>query len=241
MEMSESGELPSISTKNDQDILTSDYFEGKCTDLAQDFIGKLLLHRTSEGMAGGIIVETEAYLGANDPACHLASGRTKRTKPFFGGKGTIYVFKIYRHSNLNIITECNSHPECILIRALEPTHGIKLMKKRRGTENLTELTTGPGKLTEALGITKENLNNTPLDDCPMEIRKTNFSDFEVIRTGRVGLSTAEDWPLRYTMRDNEFLSKNVQRPLDLSLDFSTYYKELHSETRLTLPESISRD
>lgn len=218
--------------------LSADYFVGKCTEISESLIGKLLLHRSSGGLAGGIIVETEAYLGANDPACHLSSGRTKRTKPFFGGKGTIYVFKIYRHNNLNIITEYNSHPECILIRAIEPTHGISFMRERRGTDDRTELTTGPGKLTEALEITKENLNNIPLEDSPLEIRDTDVDDFSVVQTGRVGLSKAKGWPLRYTMEYNEYLSKNILRPLDISLDLDDYYDKLHSQTRLTLPESI---
>lgn len=221
--------------------LTSHDFVGKCTELAKSLIGDFLFYNSQDGLSGGRIVETEAYLGANDPACHLSSGRTKRTKPFFGGKGTIYVFKIYRYNNLNIISEYKSHPECILIRAIEPTHGIDLMKERRGTTHLTELTTGPGKMTEALGITKGNLNDTPLDESSLTIRRGESDDFEVTQTGRIGLSKAEGWPLRYAMKDNDYLSKNVNRPLDNSLDLSSYYRELTSQTRLTLSESISSD
>ncbi len=187
--------------------LSIDFFKGKCTDIAKSLLGKLLLNKTEEGIAGGIIVETEAYLGKNDPACHLSNGLTKRNRPFYKGKGTIYVFKIHRYNNLNVISEYNSHPECILIRAIEPTHGLELMKKRRGTDNLIKLATGPGKLTESLGITKENANNKKLHSSMISFYNTNLINFDTIITTRIGISKAVDWPLRYCIDNNPFISK----------------------------------
>lgn len=227
------------STLPDEDPLTSDYFEGQCIDLAESLVGKLLLHRTSEGVTGGIITETEAYLGKDDPSCHLSSGRTDRNTPFYSGKGTIYVFKIYRHHNLNIITEYGSYPECILIRALEPAVGIELMQERRGREALDELTTGPGKLTEALGIKKERINNTPLEGSNLEIYDTDVTDFSVSRSDRIGISEAEEWPLRFCMEESEFISKPISTSPSHSFDREEYYSGRSTVQNKTLSESIN--
>lgn len=199
--------------------LTIGFFKGKCTNIAKSLIGKLLINEEAEGIAGGVIVETEAYLGKNDPACHFSNGLTKRNRPFYNGGGTIYVFKIHRYNNLNVISEYNSHPECILIRAIEPTHGLVLMKKRRGIDKLMNLTTGPGKLTEALGITKEKSNDKKINNSKVSFYNTSLTNIDIITTNRIGISKAVDWPLRYLIKDNPFVSmkpkkENIFAPFD---------------------------
>jgi DNA-3-methyladenine glycosylase len=191
--------------------LSIGFFKGKCTNIAKSLLGKLLINKTPEGIAGGIIVETEAYLGKNDPACHLSNGLTKRNGPFFEGSGTIYIFKIHRYNNLNVISEYNSHPECILIRAIEPTYGLKLMKKRRGTDELMDLTTGPGRLTEALGIIKEKSNNKKINTGTIFIFNTSLTNFDTASTTRIGISKATDWPLRYCIKNNPFVSRKAKK------------------------------
>lgn len=167
------------------------FFEGEARDIAPELLGTLLLNETDEGTAGGLIVEAEAYVNALDPACHLSAGRTPRTEPFFSGAGTVYVFTIYGHHNLNVITQYESFPEGILIRALEPTHGRDLMRERRGFEEPSKLTSGPGRLTEALGVTKAEHDGRPLGETSLSLYHTDL-DPEVTVSSRVGVTSAEN-------------------------------------------------
>lgn len=217
------------------------FFEGKCTNIAKSLLGKLLINKTPEGIAGGIIVETEAYLGKNDPACHLSNGLTKRNGPFYQGRGTIYIFKLHRYNNLNVISEYNSHPECILVRAIEPTHGLKLMKIRRGTDELMDLTTGPGKLTEALGITKEKSNNKKINTGTIFIFNTNLTNFDTVSTTRIGISKAMDWPLRYYIKNNPFVSRKSKKEETFgSFNEEFYYKKFYAFKIRSLTESVEK-
>lgn len=234
-------ELSELELCQSGSVLSSEYFEGRCVDLAKSLIGNYLFHKSPEGLVGGRIVETEAYLGANDPACHLSYGRTERTKPFFSGKGTIYIFKIFRYHNLNIISQFNQHPECILIRALEPTHGIELMRERRETDELAELMSGPGKLTEALGVKKDELNNTPLDGNPLKLIAPSNLDCEINSSPRIGISQAEDWPFRFTMKDSEYTSHRIKAQLNGEFDIEAYYNNLEPIENLSLTEAINSD
>jgi DNA-3-methyladenine glycosylase len=182
-------------------------FEGrKSTDICRGLIGSELIRREPGGdQTAGIVVEAESYVGAADPAAHVSGGVTERNKPFFGGPGNVYVFKIYQHSNLNFISTYEDHPECILIRALEPTKGVERMRGRRGFEDETKLCSGPGRLTEALDIDKDRHNNTALRDSVVELRDTDREP-EVAVTERVGVSEAEDWPLRFVAAGNPHIS-----------------------------------
>lgn len=218
--------------------LGESYFKGRCIDIAKDLVGKLLLCRRPRGVSGGIIVETEAYLGEKDPACHLSNGKTKRTIPFLKGAGTVYIFKIYKHNNLNIITEYNSHPECVLIRAIHPTHGLEIIRGRREIDDFKNLSNGPGKLTEALGITKEEFNNT-------KIKKSSISMFEtdlepnIAITSRIGISKAMDWPLRYCFEENPFLSKiSKEKKSSTHAEVRKCYRDFESKRYKSLYEVI---
>jgi DNA-3-methyladenine glycosylase len=137
-------------------ILSRSFYERPTLDVARDLIGKVLVHETRAGVASGVIVEAEAYIGESDPACHAAPGPTKRNAPLYGPPGIAYVYLNYGiHHLVNAITEAEGWPAAVLIRALEPKDGIPLMRRRRGKPAgaAADLCRGPGNLTKALGIT----------------------------------------------------------------------------------------
>src|SRR5438309_4468227 len=128
------------------------FYARPTVDVARDLLGKLLVH----GETSGIIVETEAYLGGADLASHSAAGITERTRVIFGPPGYAYIYLSYgMHECLNIVAERDGQPGCVLIRALEPVSGLDIMRTRRpAARNTRDLTSGPGKLAQAMGITR---------------------------------------------------------------------------------------
>ena len=180
--------------------------------VAPELLGKLLVHDTPEGTTSGIIVEVEAYDGKTDKGAHsYPNKRTPRTEIQFGPGGYAYVFGIYgMHYCFNAVCAGEGKPEVVLVRALEPVEGIELMAKRRGTQSLNALCSGPGKLCAALGITKEQYG---LDLCGDRLYLTDFRTFseEQIRTSaRINIDYAEkcrDYPWRYFIADNPHVSK----------------------------------
>lgn len=143
-------------------VLPREFYERPTLDVARDLIGMVLVHETSAGLCSGVIVETEAYIGESDPACHAAPGPTERNEPLYGPPGIAYVYLNYGiHYLVNAVTEPEGWPAAVLIRALEPLDGIELMRRRRarGTGRrpsdipVNDLCRGPGNLTRALGIT----------------------------------------------------------------------------------------
>lgn len=190
--------------------LGPEFFRGQARHVARDLVGTLLLveevdEASDGGPVGGVVVEAEAYINAVDPACHLATGRTDRTEPFFRGPGTIYVYSIHGHDMLNFISAYREHPEGILVRAVEPTHGREVMRQRRGVGDPTELASGPGKLTQALGITRAAFDGRPLAESRLTLLETGWEPgVEVSR--RVGVTSAADWPLRFTAAGSDFVS-----------------------------------
>jgi DNA-3-methyladenine glycosylase len=142
-------------------ILPRDFYNRATLDVARDLIGKVLVHETRAGLASGVIVEAEAYIGESDKACHAAPGPTTRNAPLYGPPGMAYVYLNYGiHYLVNAVTEAEGSPAAVLIRALQPKHGIHLMRRRRaagGTKRardfaVDDLCRGPGNLTKALGI-----------------------------------------------------------------------------------------
>ena len=176
--------------------------------VARELIGKKLVTRLPDGLTSGIIVETEAYMGAIDAAAHSYRGKTERTKVFFGAGGFVYVYMVYgMHLCTNVVANVAGVPEAVLIRALEPTDGVELMKKRRGKNNLRGLCSGPGKLSQALGVTK---NFYGADLCGEEIF-IETTDFQatIAKTRRINVDyagAAADYPWRFVAAGNEFLS-----------------------------------
>ena len=155
-----------------------------------------------------MIVETEAYVGEHDAACHAAAGRTRRTEPLYGPPGNAYVYFIYgMHWCINAVTRAEGLPSAVLIRALEPLNGIPLMRRRRPkARSDRDLTNGPAKLCAALGIDR-HMNGLPLQRYPVVIRAGEaVTESDVVVTPRIGITRAADWPLRYFVRDNPFVS-----------------------------------
>lgn len=172
-------------------------------------LGTILECETEDGVASGIIVETEAYLGEHDLACHAAAGRTTRTDPLYGPPGTSYVYFIYgMYWCFNAVTRAEGLPSAVLVRGVEPLDGIALMHKRRPRiRSDVELTNGPGKLCNALGI-DGSMSAKSLQRKPLVIREgERVPDKKVEVTTRIGITKSADWPLRWIVRGNRFVSK----------------------------------
>lgn len=158
-----------------------------------------------------MIVETEAYLSDNDPACHASRGMTERNRTMFGPAGRAYVYLIYGiYYCLNVVTGPAGRGEAVLIRAVEPLEGIELMLERRGRDcPLTNLTSGPGKLCQAFGIDKSydghDLRKKPL--CIAENPALEAPD--ITATPRIGINAARDKLLRFVIKGNKHLSRRV--------------------------------
>ena len=174
-------------------------------EVARDLLGKVLVH----GRTAGLIVETEAYLGGgHDLAAHSARGITNRTRIIFGPPGHAYVYFIYgMYECLNLVAEPDTQPGCVLIRALEPVAGLDLMRERRPAARRPEdLASGPGKLTLALGITRAQ-NGADVTRGALTVREpAEPRPIEIAVTPRVGITKSADWPLRFLIRGNRFVS-----------------------------------
>lgn len=183
-------------------------FESDTLSIAKNLLGYTLMHESEKGTIAGIIVETEAYL-QDDPACHAYRKKSVRNAPMFGEAGTIYVYQIYgMHFCVNISTNEKDIGEAVLIRALEPTVGIELMQENRKTDILKNLSSGPGKLVQALGIHK-GMNNWHILDSDLKVISPTIqiSDNEIITTTRIGITQGADLPYRFYLKDNKFVSK----------------------------------
>jgi DNA-3-methyladenine glycosylase len=190
-------------------LLTRSFYKLDTEEVASDLLGCCLCHETEEGLVSGIIVETEAYLSRNDPACHASRGMTRRNATMFGPPGHAYIYFIYgNHYCFNIVTGPKGLGEAVLIRAVEPVSGLDLMYYRRGkVESITDLTSGPGKLCQAFAIDKKldghDLRNKPLFICG----KSTVGDRQIVVTPRIGISSAKDKKLRFIISGNKYLSR----------------------------------
>ena len=188
--------------------LPAKFYDRDTEQVARDLLGAVLRRTTAGGVASGRIVETEAYLGEHDLACHAAAGLTARTRWLYGAPGTAYVYFIYGvHWCFNAVTRAVGSPSAVLIRAVEPLDGVELMRERRGDVRERDLTNGPGKLCEALGITG-GLNGLPLRKSAIEIlRGEEIPDSRVRVTPRIGITKSAEWPLRWLVAENAYVSK----------------------------------
>lgn len=206
--MKENAALPARRSRTGK-ILPAGFYDRDTEHVSRELLGCVLECTTPEGKASGIIVETEAYIGEHDPACHAAAGRTKRTDPLYGRPGIAYVYFIYgMYWCVNAVTRAEGLPSAVLIRALEPLAGIDLMRTRRGSRRADrELTNGPGKLCIALGIGAQH-NGASLQRGWLVIREgERVADRDVFVAPRIGIKKAADWPLRWFVRGNAFVSK----------------------------------
>jgi DNA-3-methyladenine glycosylase len=184
--------------------LSEEFFDRSVHAVARDMIGCTLLY----GDCGGVIVETESY-ERDDPACHAYVGRTARNAVLFGPPARAYVYLSYGiHSLLNAVAEPDGEAAAVLIRALEPSVGIEQMQMRRGRKAVEELCSGPGKLTEALGVRLAD-NGARLGEPPFAVleRESSWSGVEVAVGPRIGISKAVENPWRFCAAGNRFVSR----------------------------------
>ena len=198
-------------------ILPVSFYSRSTLKVLEDLIGKVLVRKSEDGLTSGVIVEAEAYTGEDDPASYSFSGRTKRSEIMYGPPGRAFVHFTYgMHHMLNLVTEKEEFPAAILIRALEPREGISLMKKRRQTEELFNLCSGPAKICEAFGIDRSHngvslsSSRSPLfikeGERRQEGEKREEGREELIWTSRIGIQQGKERLWRAYLRGNPFIS-----------------------------------
>lgn len=184
-------------------VLERDFYDRDPRRVAVDLLGCVLVHETFEGIASGVIVETEAYLCADDPACHAYRGPDMRNRTIFSGPGLAYVYLSYgAHRLINANCEEEGKGSAVLIRALNPLEGLALMTGRRGKPDLC---TGPGKLAQALGIVLDQDGHDLTRD-PLTIRWGESPEGEIVSTTRIGISRGTELPFRYLVLDDTNVS-----------------------------------
>lgn len=172
---------------------------------AESLLGWKLVHKTQDGITAGYIVETESY-DMNDPASHAFSGPSMRNSSMFEPAGTIYVYFTYgMHYCVNIVTGNRGEGQAVLIRALQPTDGIDLMKHRRRKTNIRELCSGPAKLTQAMAISKQH-NGLMLGDSEIYL-EPGIKPGRITQTTRIGISKATDNLWRFYIANNSYISR----------------------------------
>jgi DNA-3-methyladenine glycosylase len=181
-----------------------DFYARPVNEVARDLIGCTLRH----GECAGRIVETESY-HQSEPASHAYAGLTVRNRTLFGAPGLAYVYRSYGiHACLNAVAEADGLGAAVLIRALEPIEGLDLMRARRGLDRAEDLCSGPGKLTQALGIWLD-LDGTSLIDGPIRVepRPARARDPEIVVAGRIGITKAVDLPWRFCDAGSRYVSR----------------------------------
>jgi len=186
------------------------FYEQSTVEVAKQLLGNYLVRRHPDGDLIGRIVETEAYVGPHDLACHAARGRTKRTEVMFGPAGHAYVYFIYGfYHMLNFVTEAEDYPAAVLIRAVEPIDGVAAMKKRRRSDSLRDLASGPGKLCQAFAIDR-SLNGIDLCGDTLWVAERGEAAPKIKSAKRVGVDYAGRWKdkrYRFFVRDSAFVSR----------------------------------
>lgn len=187
--------------------LPREFFARATGSVARDLLGKVLVSRVGDTAAGGRIVETEAYLGADDPGSHAATrGITARNRVMYGPPGHIYVYLVYgMHLMLNLVTEAEGVAGAVLVRAIEPLFGIETMAARRGGATGTALTDGPAKVAAALGVTLAH-NGIALGE-PLDVLDAPAPVGRIVASGRIGLADGHDLPLRFYLEGDPHVSR----------------------------------
>lgn len=193
--------------------LSEAFFDRPTAAVARDLLGCILVSSIGGRRTSGVIVETEAYLGSDDPGSHAATkGITSRNRVMYGPPGRAYVYFTYgNHHMLNLVTEAEGVAGAVLIRAIEPLEGLEVMCARRRGRTGVELTNGPGKVAEALGIGLDH-NGAQLGGVLAVERASCVPDEAVVTSGRVGLSSGHDLPLRFFIAGSGYVSKGRTGP-----------------------------
>jgi DNA-3-methyladenine glycosylase len=189
------------------------FYQRKTIEVAKGLLGQRLVHVVGGRRLSGLIVETEAYLGVDDPACHSRGGlQSKRNASMYLEGGHAYVYLIYGlHYCMNVVTRGKGEPEAVLIRAIEPLEGVDEMRRRRKVKGDKLLTNGPGKLCQALGIAKND------DGCPLtgkilfiEKGERPIPSSHIVSCARIGVDyagPAAKWPYRFYLKNHPFVSR----------------------------------
>ncbi|MHB1136666.1 MAG: DNA-3-methyladenine glycosylase [Coriobacteriia bacterium] len=194
-------------------LVPPSFFARSTPVVARELLGAVLVSRVDGVITAGEIVETEAYLGADDPGSHAATrGITARNRVMYGPPGHAYVYFTYgNHHMLNLVTEPEGIAGAVLVRAIRPLLGVAAMSSRRGDRAGVDLTNGPGKLASALGIDR-SLNGVPLGDAIAVYEGAHTPEESVGVSGRIGLSGGYDLPLRFYVRDTQYVSRGRTGP-----------------------------
>jgi DNA-3-methyladenine glycosylase len=204
-------------------VLNVEFFNADPRKVARSLLGKLLIRKTAGGILAGRVVETEAYLGAGDAAAHAVAGRTARNFVLFGPPGHAYVYFIYgNHYCLNVSCLPDGVPGCVLFRALEPVAGIEAMARARGikvrsdgdlrSDDLKKISSGPGRMSEALGITRDRDNGKSLVSAKSDLQLVDdgYRVRRVMVTPRIGITKSPEQELRYFIAGSLFVSGRRQ-------------------------------
>jgi len=187
-------------------FLAPDFYARDTGVVARELLGKVLVREIGGESARCRIVETEAYFSQNDPASHAARGRTKRNNVMFGSPGRAYVYFSYGvHHLLNVVTELEGTAGAVLIRAVEPVTGAALLLANRPVANIEQLTSGPGKLTQALAIGLA-LNGRQLNSGELGIIESDDDGFSIVSAKRIGISAGRELDLRFYIENNPYVS-----------------------------------
>jgi DNA-3-methyladenine glycosylase len=193
------------------------FYDRASVEVARDLLGKTLWRRTEARLTAGIIVEAEAYGGADDPASHAWRGGTQRNAVMFGPPGRAYVYFTYgMHYCVNAVTGPAGQASAVLLRAIQPTIGLDIMRERRGQHiSDRDLARGPGRLCQALGITTAD-DRADLAGDALWISETSGAslDLRIAATPRIGITRAADLPWRFVLCDSRYVSGRPLRPRD---------------------------
>jgi len=189
-------------------VLPQSFYELDTSEVARALLGKILVNRDREGLTSGKIVETEAYYGGDDPASRASRGRTKMNEMMWGPAGKAFIYMVHAQWLFNVTAKREGVPGAVLIRALEPLEGIELMKKRRGADFGRKLTSGPGRLTRAMAITRAH-HGLDLTDPKGEliIVEGEPQNFSIGSSHRIGVSSDLGRRLRFYIEGNPFVSR----------------------------------
>ena len=189
-------------------VLPKDFYERDPALVAKELLGKILVRRLGSEVLSGKIVETEAYYGKNDPASRAYTGRKIFNELMFLDVGKAFIYMVHANWLLNIVAHLKNDVGAVLIRAIEPLEGIEIMRKNRKVEDIRNLTSGPGKLTKALAITKEQ-NGIDVTERSSELTITEgeMESFEIETSHRIGVKNDLPRELRFFVKGNKFVSK----------------------------------
>lgn len=183
------------------------FYDRPTATVARELLGTALLRRIGDTWVGGLIVETEAYLPEDDPASHSARGQTPSNSSMFARPGTLYVYPIHAKHCLNAVTERAGRGSAVLIRAIEPIWGVEVMKTNRGYDDATRLTRGPAMLCQSLDVDRDQDGADLATDRNLLIARIPTAlSISVVTAPRIGISRAQEKPLRFLIQGNRFVS-----------------------------------